>query len=185
LRLVRVRLANDALGLIDMKGRMYDARIGRFLSADPAVQAPWDARSFNRYSYAWNNPLVMTDPTGYNACPDDPYVSGCDDAGNTTGETTVWGEGASESSYGDPECNDIDCGGVGEDEGMSVEDNLPEDGISEDDSGADGLGDGYFIVSPARERDGGLTPAHLGSLFSSWTIADDAQIPGGGRASKH
>ena len=54
----------DQLGLIDMKGRMYDSRLGRFLSPDPFVQAPTDPQNFNRYSYCLNNPLKYTDPSG-------------------------------------------------------------------------------------------------------------------------
>ncbi len=54
----------DEFALINMNGRMYDPVIGRFLSPDPYVQSPLYAQSFNRYSYAWNNPLVYTDPNG-------------------------------------------------------------------------------------------------------------------------
>ena len=47
-----------------MNGRMYDPVLGRFLSPDPFVQAPGLSQSFNRYSYALNNPLIYTDPDG-------------------------------------------------------------------------------------------------------------------------
>jgi hypothetical protein len=47
-----------------MNGRMYDPRLGRFLSPDPFVQAPDYSQSFNRYSYVWNNPMKYTDPDG-------------------------------------------------------------------------------------------------------------------------
>jgi RHS repeat-associated protein len=36
----------DAFGLINMNGRMYDPRLGRFLSPDPFVQAPDNSQSF-------------------------------------------------------------------------------------------------------------------------------------------
>jgi len=52
-------------GLIHMNGRVYDSTLGRFLSADPHVQAPDDSQSYNRYSYVRNNPLKYTDPSGY------------------------------------------------------------------------------------------------------------------------
>ncbi|WP_250655562.1 DNA/RNA non-specific endonuclease [Alkalimarinus coralli] len=55
----------DEVGLIHMNGRVYDPVIGRFLSADPYVQAPYFSQSYNRYSYGWNNPLSGVDPTGY------------------------------------------------------------------------------------------------------------------------
>jgi RHS repeat-associated protein len=54
----------DAFGLINMNGRMYDARLGRFLSPDPFVQAPDNSQSFNRYSYCVNNPMKYKDPSG-------------------------------------------------------------------------------------------------------------------------
>jgi len=50
-----------------MNGRIYDPLLGRFLSADTLVQAPWSLQSFNRYSYVMNNPLSLTDPSGFAA----------------------------------------------------------------------------------------------------------------------
>lgn len=55
----------DSVGLIHMNGRVYDPELGRFLSADPFVQAPYNTQSYNRYSYVFNNPLSFTDPSGY------------------------------------------------------------------------------------------------------------------------
>jgi RHS repeat-associated protein len=56
----------SSVGLVHMNGRVYDPAVGRFLSADPLVQAPQDLQSLNRYSYVRNNPLSLTDPSGYN-----------------------------------------------------------------------------------------------------------------------
>ncbi len=53
-----------AFGLINMNGRMYDPIIARFLSPDNFVQDPGYSQNFNRYSYAYNNPLKYTDPDG-------------------------------------------------------------------------------------------------------------------------
>jgi hypothetical protein len=36
--------------IIDMKGRVYDPLAGRFLSADPIVQAPHWSQGLNRYA---------------------------------------------------------------------------------------------------------------------------------------
>ena len=55
----------DAVGIIHMGGRIYDPILGRFLQADPFVQAPGNSQSLNRYSYVFNNPMAYTDPTGY------------------------------------------------------------------------------------------------------------------------
>ena len=55
------------LGIIHMNGRLYDPVLGRFLQADPIIQAPHNAQSHNRYSYVLNNPLSFTDPSGFSA----------------------------------------------------------------------------------------------------------------------
>ena len=55
----------DALGVVHMKGRIYDPTIGRFLQADPFIQAPKNSQNYNRYSYVLNNPMSYTDPSGY------------------------------------------------------------------------------------------------------------------------
>jgi RHS repeat-associated protein len=55
----------DEMDAIHMNGRIYDPLIGRFMSADPTVPYPFDLRSFNRYSYARNNPLRFVDLTGF------------------------------------------------------------------------------------------------------------------------
>lgn len=54
----------DDFGLINMTGRVYDPVLGRFLSPDNYVQFPEYTQSFNRYTYALNNPLKYTDPEG-------------------------------------------------------------------------------------------------------------------------
>ncbi len=52
-------------GLTHMNGRLYDPVLARFVSADPYIQYPGNLQSYNRYSYALNNPLAFTDPSGY------------------------------------------------------------------------------------------------------------------------
>jgi RHS repeat-associated protein len=66
----------DAVGLVNMGGRVYDPRLGRFLQADPFVQAPAYLQSFNRYAYVFNAPLRFTDPSGFNGAGDDAVTLG-------------------------------------------------------------------------------------------------------------
>jgi hypothetical protein len=47
-----------------MNGRLYDAKLGRFLSPDNFVQDPFSTQSFNRYGYVVNNPLSFSDESG-------------------------------------------------------------------------------------------------------------------------
>jgi uncharacterized protein (TIGR02594 family) len=63
----------DAFGLINANGRIYDPCMGRFLSPDIVVQSPDFTQDYNRYSYAINNPLKYTDPSGYSRPPDFNY----------------------------------------------------------------------------------------------------------------
>jgi RHS repeat-associated protein len=58
---------DDDLGLIDMRGRVYDPLAGRFMTADPVLQAPFSTQGLNRYSYVFNNPINATDPSGFSA----------------------------------------------------------------------------------------------------------------------
>jgi RHS repeat-associated protein len=60
---------DDDLGLVNMRGRIYDAGQFRFLTADPIVSDPSFGQDFNRYSFARNNPLKWIDPTGYDVPP--------------------------------------------------------------------------------------------------------------------
>ncbi|MGK3970050.1 RHS repeat-associated core domain-containing protein [Sorangium sp. So ce118] len=64
--------SDDELGLVNMKGRIYDPRIGRFLTTNPIVSLPFFGQSWNPYSYVLNNPLAYVDPGGFQeALPED------------------------------------------------------------------------------------------------------------------
>jgi RHS repeat-associated protein len=56
---------DTGLGLVNMRGRMYDARVGRFLTVDPVVQNPMGSQGWNSYSYVHNSPLNFVDPSGF------------------------------------------------------------------------------------------------------------------------
>ncbi|MEX2964092.1 RHS repeat-associated core domain-containing protein [Microbulbifer sp. TYP-18] len=77
----------DRTGLIHMNGRIYDPTLGRFLSPDPLVQAPTFSQSWNRYSYAFNNPVGFTDPTGFVTEEDDEVHLDGGGGGDVGGES--------------------------------------------------------------------------------------------------
>ncbi|MCK9452643.1 MAG: polymorphic toxin type 23 domain-containing protein [Bacteroidales bacterium] len=66
----------DGFQLINMNGRMYDPVVSRMLAPDNFVQTPDFSQNFNRYSYALNNPLMFTDPSGELFGWDDAIVGG-------------------------------------------------------------------------------------------------------------
>ncbi|MBK8256450.1 MAG: hypothetical protein IPK82_27755 [Polyangiaceae bacterium] len=57
------------IGLVNMKGRMFDPKLGRFVSTDPIVQDWTFSQAWNPYSYVFNNPLTYTDPSGFDGEP--------------------------------------------------------------------------------------------------------------------
>lgn len=59
----------DEIGLINMNGRVYDPALSRFISPDPHVTHENFTQSFNRYSYVFNNPINVVDPTGFDREP--------------------------------------------------------------------------------------------------------------------
>ena len=71
--------------------RYYDARIGRFISADAVVQSRRNPQFLNRYSYTMNNPVLLVDPSG--------NVATCG----------VWGISCGNSQPNDP-CGNGNCG---------------------------------------------------------------------------
>src|SRR5262245_43535731 len=65
--------SDDELGLVNMKGRIFDPKVGRFLTTDPIVAAPLSGQGWNPYSYVFNRPLVYVDPSRF--APGDGVVS--------------------------------------------------------------------------------------------------------------
>jgi RHS repeat-associated protein len=57
----------DHLDLVHMNGRVYDPLTAKFLSGDPLIQDPMNGQGYSRYTYVYNNPTNLTDPTGFAA----------------------------------------------------------------------------------------------------------------------
>jgi RHS repeat-associated protein len=55
------------LGLVNMKGRIYDQAVGQFMQADPIVAEPF-SQGLNRYAYVNNSPMNFVDPSGFATC---------------------------------------------------------------------------------------------------------------------
>jgi RHS repeat-associated protein len=51
-------------GLDYAKARYYDPEVGRFTAVDPLDQSPFEASNLSLRSYAANNPINLTDPSG-------------------------------------------------------------------------------------------------------------------------
>jgi RHS repeat-associated protein len=62
----------DEFGLVNMKGRLLDPKIGRFTTTDPVIANVYNGQSFGAYSYVRNNPLTLVDPSGFE--PEEPPI---------------------------------------------------------------------------------------------------------------
>jgi RHS repeat-associated protein len=93
---------------VNLNARLYDPTIARMMSADPTIPDPMDGQSFNRFSYVANNPLALTDPTGYVVNPPNPNIVndlgppcwGCSGAGTETNDSN----GLPVDASGHPDC---------------------------------------------------------------------------------
>ncbi|MCW6005385.1 hypothetical protein K1W54_12445 [Micromonospora sp. CPCC 205371] len=78
-------IKDASTGLTNLGAREYDPTIGRFISVDPLMDLA-DPQQMNGYSYANNNPVTLSDPSGL--IPDDcskiecDYVPGCESCNN-------------------------------------------------------------------------------------------------------
>jgi RHS repeat-associated protein len=76
---------DDATGLTDIGARDYDPTTGRFISADPVLD-PASPGQLNGYTYAGNNPITNSDPSGLY------LIGGEDDLGNQYGISYAGGQ---------------------------------------------------------------------------------------------
>jgi RHS repeat-associated protein len=58
--------SDSSTGLYDLRARSYDPSTGRFLGLDPAGASP-GGRAVSSYTYAFNQPTVLSDPSGLSA----------------------------------------------------------------------------------------------------------------------
>ncbi|WP_239127221.1 RHS repeat-associated core domain-containing protein [Asanoa siamensis] len=65
----------DATGMTQLGARKYDPALGRFISVDP-VQDLADPQQWHGYSYANNDPVTRSDPTGLAPCEPGEDCSG-------------------------------------------------------------------------------------------------------------
>jgi RHS repeat-associated protein len=57
--------AEAEIGLYFYNARWYDPALARFIQADTIVPNHHDSKSFDKYAYVENNPIIFNDPDGY------------------------------------------------------------------------------------------------------------------------
>lgn len=83
-------MGDEELGLVFMRGRVYDPKLGRFLTPDPFISQALSGQSWNRYAYVANNPLKYTDPSGFTPEDGAGPAQLQDNHGNTISALDVW-----------------------------------------------------------------------------------------------
>ncbi|MFE2719241.1 polymorphic toxin-type HINT domain-containing protein [Streptomyces mirabilis] len=91
-------------GYTDIGARKYDPTLGRFISADPLLQ-PTSPQSLGGYTYADDNPLTNSDPSGLMACASPDECGGGAQYGNNTPTLNSGGKALNDASWG---CNGCD-----------------------------------------------------------------------------
>jgi RHS repeat-associated protein len=156
--------ADDEVGLINMRGRIYDPRTTRFLTPDPLLQSPLFSQSLNPYSYVNNNPINFTDPSGFQ-CEDADACIGQQGAGGGGGGGTSGG--STGPLYSCASWNPLDClfhNGNANSGGGTGGGNTPQPPTKEDQTrgGADaGTGWGSSV------SDANLTQSNLGGVCTA------------------
>jgi RHS repeat-associated protein len=89
----------DETYLTHMNGRVYDYRLGRFLSVDPLISNPASSQAINPYSYIGNNPMSGTDPSGYCSVVTGGRMCGIDKGGGDSGPMELGGSGPLDNVY--------------------------------------------------------------------------------------
>ncbi|WP_405908933.1 RHS repeat-associated core domain-containing protein [Streptomyces sp. NBC_00828] len=74
------KTADASTGLTHIGAREYDPATGRFASVDPVINTE-QAQSLNGYTYAGNNPVTLSDPSGLESC----YPNFCSGSNGTYG----------------------------------------------------------------------------------------------------
>ncbi|KPI03717.1 RHS repeat-associated core domain containing protein-containing protein [Actinobacteria bacterium OK074] len=102
--------ADAGSGLTHLGAREYDPAVGRFISVDPILDTS-DPQSLNGYSYASENPLTFSDPTGTIARnPGDG--SECTDGWDTCGPGTKTGDTTKKPGGGSSGTAPVSSGGT-------------------------------------------------------------------------
>ena len=140
---------HDPTGLIHIGARPYDPLTGRFATVDPILD-PADDQQINGYTYAHNNPVTFSDPTGLLALID---VG----AGGSVVDSRVWTGGTACVDYcGSPADNAVrthygrSSQGKGGTTGW-VEPGAP--GLTYDQAARAMFGTGYGALSGEQRRD--------------------------------
>ncbi len=91
-------------GYTDVGARKYDPTLGRFISLDPIFEAA-SPQELGGYTYAADNPIAGSDPSGLMACETPDECGGGAQYGNNTPTLNSGGKALNDISWGCNGCN--------------------------------------------------------------------------------
>ncbi|MEU8747932.1 RHS repeat-associated core domain-containing protein [Streptomyces parvulus] len=153
-------------GLTHVDAREYDSTIGQFVSADPLLEID-KPQTLNGYSYAANNPVTNSDPTG-------TRLGGCEGGWNQCGPNGTGGDTEQRPSGGS---------GGSEDDG-TVDETFSIVIIQGKPKNEGGCNDWGFLSSVCKDVGEGFwglvsNVPHTAEYFA-WPFDDDCRGDGGG-----
>ncbi|MFB8177644.1 polymorphic toxin-type HINT domain-containing protein [Streptomyces sp. NPDC055966] len=98
------RPQDTSTGYTDVGARKYDPTLGSFISADPLLESA-SPQELGGYTYAADNPITGSDPTGLMACETPDECGGGAQYGNNTPTRNSGGKALNDASWG---CNGCD-----------------------------------------------------------------------------
>ncbi|MCF1512363.1 polymorphic toxin-type HINT domain-containing protein [Streptomyces glomeratus] len=100
---------DTSTGYTDVGARKYDPTLGRFISADPLFE-PTSPQELGGYTYAADNPLTNSDPSGLMACETPDECGGGAQYGNNTPTKHSGGKPLNDPSWGCNGCHGANSG---------------------------------------------------------------------------
>ncbi|MBI3933034.1 MAG: VCBS repeat-containing protein [Acidobacteria bacterium] len=152
----------DASGLYHMGIRYADPRLGQFVTPDPtAAPRLADPQSLNRYAYARNNPVRITDPTGADDTDDTGDFDGFDDSFDDVGEQPS--DDPAQDEY-----EGYDIGGPAQDPAQDEYEGYAIGGPAQDP--AEDEYEGYAIGGPTQDPAEDEYAGFPGSPLGDWSM---------------
>jgi hypothetical protein len=163
-----------------MNGRVYDPKVGRFLSVDPVFQFPENTQSLNPYTYVLNSALSFSDPTGFtcdgeddNGCKEKTKARENSEARDKRAEQKAKDRGASITHYGRGDTTNAERQSGTQSNGARLAEadrgtyaNTPR---GADPDKIEAPGTQVAMATPGAAAPGGVTPPNVATSDSDYT----------------
>jgi RHS repeat-associated protein len=81
----------EGFGLMFYNARWYDPYLNHMTQPDSIVPDPYNSQDYDRYTYARNNPIKYTDPSGHRSCNTQQANTGDESCDQNSHKVDMWG----------------------------------------------------------------------------------------------